>query len=399
VRLLFVKDELAWPRTSGHDVHTYYMMRGLQDLGHEISLLTRRPPAPEAVAGLAFGWQSTFDAAAGTVPCEFAPQLSPMQERFRSYWGVERAQIGAVASACRTSGAQVLVAVGLDSLPWLAAAPGLCRVWYAADEWFLHHLSLVRALEPKTWPSLKQGAIKLLYERAFAPLVDRTWVVSDGDRRTMQWLAGMRQVDVIPNGVDGTHFTRPDESVTPNTCVFWGRLDFEPNIQGLEWFCRNVWPRVRAAVPAAELKVFGFNPVPAALALGELPGVSVTPNLPDLRREVVRQAVAVLPFVTGGGIKNKILEAAALAMPIVCTKRACGGLRDANPPFIATDDPATWASEIASLWQNEPRRRELGRSARDWVLAHHTWEVAAREAAAGLAASLAARLATDRAPS
>jgi glycosyltransferase involved in cell wall biosynthesis len=301
---------------------------------------------------------------------------------------VDRAQIGAVASAVRAANADVLVAVGLDALPWLAAAPNLCRVWYAADEWFLHHLTLVRVFEPATWGTLKDGPIKLLYERAYAPLADRTWVVSDADRRTMRWLAGMKQVDVIPNGVDGTHFVRPDEPVSANTCVFWGRLDFEPNIQGLQWFCRHVWPRVRAAVPDAQLKVFGFSPTATALAFGEIPGVSVTPNLPDLRREVVRQAVAVLPFVTGGGIKNKILEAAALAMPIVCTRRACGGLRDSQPPFVATDDPAVWARELAALWQDEPRRLQLGASARDWVLAHHTWEVAAREAAAGLEQSL-----------
>ena len=60
MRLLFVKDSLAWPRSSGHDVHSFHMMQALARLGHEVGLLTAAEPAPEAIAGLPLSFQRTF---------------------------------------------------------------------------------------------------------------------------------------------------------------------------------------------------------------------------------------------------------------------------------------------------------------------------------------------------
>jgi glycosyltransferase involved in cell wall biosynthesis len=390
MRLLFFKDALAWPRVSGHDVHTYYMMKALVSLGHEVVLVTRDSPLPEAVAGIGLASSMSLAALRERAP-EISAGLSWSQERFRSYWGCERSDIAAVAHAYAQSRAEALVAVGLDALPYLAAATSGIRVWYAADEWFLHHCSLMQARKPRTWTALKPAGIKLAYERAYAPLVDRVWVVSRKDANAMRWLAGMRAVDVVPNGVDSDFFSRPQVPVEPRTCVFWGRLDFEPNIQGLSWFTENVWPAVKSLVPDARLTILGASPTPSVSDLARLPGVTIHANLPDLRSEIARHAVAILPFVTGAGIKNKLLEAASLSMPILCTRRALGGLRGDAPPFIAADDPTVWASRLAELWGDEAQRQSLGVRAREWVLRHHTWEATAREASTGLDSSRSAR--------
>src|SRR5262245_25733191 len=78
VRLLFVKESLAWPRSSGHDVHCYQMMRALTRLGHAVALATAKEPAPEAVHGLNLEWRSTLDALLADAA---GPQLSRLQER------------------------------------------------------------------------------------------------------------------------------------------------------------------------------------------------------------------------------------------------------------------------------------------------------------------------------
>lgn len=389
MRILFVKDSLAWPRSSGHDVHGFHMMRELGRIGHEVSLATLAPPKPEATDGA--GLAATISLEGGPdAPVETLP-LTRLQEKFRSYWGIDLARIRAVARAAEATRAEVVVAVGLPVLPYLAGAPRAVRVWYAADEWAWHHLSLLRVLAPSTWPNLKVAAVKGLYERAYAPIVDRTWVVSDADRFAMRWVAGARNVDVLPNGVDAAWFAPTTGAPAAlRSCVFWGRLDFEPNIQALEWFCGRVWPRIRAAAPDARLSIFGFKPGPEVLALARAPGVTLTADLPDLRGEIAKHELVVLPFVSGGGIKNKLLEAAGLAMPIVCTPRACGGLREAAP-VVAAGRPAAFARAVLDLWASAARRRALGGEARRWVQAHHTWEAVAEEAARGLSASLAGR--------
>ena len=161
-------------------------------------------------------------------------------------------------------------------------------------------------------------------------MLDRVWVVSEADRRAMQRVAGVGGVDVLPNGVDAEYFAPRERPEAPNSCVFWGRLDFGPNIQALEWFCRRVWPAVRQARPDATFTIYGFQPSAQVRSLEKAGGVRIVPDLPDLRDEIAAHQIVVLPFVSGGGIKNKLLEAAAQGKAVICTARACGGLQGAQ---------------------------------------------------------------------
>jgi glycosyltransferase involved in cell wall biosynthesis len=174
--------------------------------------------------------------------------------------------------------------------------------------------------------------------------------------------------------------------------VFWGRLDFGPNVQALQWFCSEVWPIVRRRVPDAQFTIVGFHPSEPIRELASRDGILLRANLPDLRDEVCRHAVVVLPFVSGGGIKNKLLEASAMARPIVCTPRATEGLRglDAAPIRIERGADAL-AQAVIALWENPQAARELGERARRWVLANHSWNAVGAEAASILQRAVAER--------
>jgi len=199
---------------------------------------------------------------------------------------------------------------------------------------------------------------------------------------------------VLPSGVDGDFFDPIEIEEVPRSAVFWGRLDFGPNIQALQWFCREIWPAVRRQTPNARFTIIGFNPSDPVRALAAQEGVSLVANLGDLRAEACRHALAVFPFVSGGGIKNKLLEAASLGKAIVCTPTAVGGLRnECSLPLVCASDRATWVREISSLWSDQDRRRRLGEEARAWVLKHHTWATTAREAIRGLTAGRQSRAA------
>jgi glycosyltransferase involved in cell wall biosynthesis len=213
---------------------------------------------------------------------------------------------------------------------------------------------------------------------------DRAWMVSADEARAMRRWGGAKAVDVASNGVDGAHFRPGTEPATPRSCVFWGRLDAEPNVRAVAWFCRNVWPTLRPAFPDARFGVYGFAPTPAISSLAG-GGVAVVADVPDLRPELRRHEVAVMPFVSGAGIKNKLLEAAALGLPIVTSPRGCAGLdRTEGLPFIVARRPSEWTRAIGSLWRDPDRRARLGAAARDWVLRRHTWSAAAKSVLAGL---------------
>jgi glycosyltransferase involved in cell wall biosynthesis len=200
-------------------------------------------------------------------------------------------------------------------------------------------------------------------------------------------VTGTHAVDIVPNGVDGDWFQPGTESTIPNSCNFWGRLDAGPNIEAILWFSRSVWPAVRRVAPEARFSIFGFNPVSAVQELNRKDGIAVVADVADLRPLLRQHEVAVMPFVSGGGIKNKLLEAAALGLPVICTPRACGGLRfNETRPLTIAKSPSEWLSALTGLWSDQALRRRTGTGARRWVLEYHSWEAAARAALCGLAA-------------
>ena len=388
MRLLFVKDALAWPRSSGHDLLCFYLMQALARQGHKVGLVTAVEPAHEALAGLPLALQRTFPRP-GEPADGPAPRLSRLQERFRSYWGIDPNRLRALGRAAEDFDADVVVVVGLNVLPYLGGVHDRLRVWYAADEWIWHHLSQLRLMDPGTWGNVRAAVVKGLYEWAYAPLLDRVWVASEADRRAMNWVTGIRAVDVLPTGVDSEYYQPSEECEVDNSCVFWGRLDFGPNIQALQWFCRAVWPALRRRVPGARLTIYGFKPTEPVQALADRDGVTLIADQADIRADIRSHQVVVLPFVSGGGVKSKLLEALSMGRAVVGTPRACNGLFGGpSPPLLQARSPGEWVRDVQALWSDAGRRKLLGATARRWVLQHHTWQAAARQAAASLERSL-----------
>lgn len=382
MRFLFVKPRLAWPRSSGHDVHCYHLMRALAQRGHQLGLATVVQPEPEAVAGLPLELCRTLG---DRDDDQRSSPLTGLPERFRSYWGIPPARIAAVADLAEELRADAVVVVGLDVLPYLGAVRGRKRIWYAGDEWVWHHLSQVRLGDRSTWGNLREAAVKGLYEHAYAPIMDRVWVVSESDGKAMRRVVGADKVVVVPNGVDSEFYCPRSVTETEHSCVFWGRLDFGPNVQAIQWFCRRVWPVLRKEVPDATFTIYGFNPTEPVKALANRDGVLVIPDLPDLRDEIARHAVVVLPFISGGGIKNKLLEAASLGRAVVGSSTALNGLSQPKQiPLVCAKNESAWVRAILDLWGDGERRHRLGQEARDWVIQNHSWAIAAKQALAGM---------------
>ena len=133
--------------------------------------------------------------------------------------------------------------------------------------------------------------------------------------------------------------------------------------------------------PDARFTIIGYQPTAPVEKLAELPGVTLLPSVDDLRTTVCQHAVVALPMINGGGIKNKLLEGAAMGRPIICTPRATMDLRSGGRlPVVQVRQPAEWVKGLVSLWNDQSRRDELGRQARAWVREYHSWAAPARNA-------------------
>ena len=384
-RVLFYKRDIQWPFRSGHDVHTFNMMNALSAAGHHVGLITAVPLPPAVQESLACEFRHTLGADEGIRDPGF--RLPRLQERFRRFWGVDSAHLETIRQLTGRFAADAVVVSGLEVLPVLGSVQGTVRIWYAADEWVVHHLSQFQLFDRHSWRNVGDAFLKGLYERTFRRAVDRAWAVTALDAWAFKRIAGFPSADLIPNGVDADRYRPSSAEEEPFTAVFWGRLDFGPNIQALEWFCAQVWPLVIQRHPSARFTIVGFQPGDEARRLAALPGVTLRADVPDIQQIVHSHAVVVLPFTSGTGIKNKLLEAAAMGKAIVCTPTALAGLVAA--PFSGLKDPREWVETLGVLWGDDSARRQRGAAARTWVTRHHTWAAAAERAGKAIADGLA----------
>ncbi|MBI3287335.1 MAG: glycosyltransferase, partial [Chloroflexi bacterium] len=171
--------------------------------------------------------------------------------------------------------------------------------------------------------------------------------------------------------------------------VFTGKMDFRPNVDGVLWFFERVWPRVREQLPEARFVVVGRNPSPRLRALRVDPRAVVTGTVPDVRPYLRQAQLYVVPLRMGGGTRLKVLEAMAMGKPIVSTSLGCEGI-DLIPgrELIVADRAEDFSQWVIDLWQDEWRRRELARRARQLVEERYDWRgIAPRLEAAYLEAT------------
>jgi glycosyltransferase involved in cell wall biosynthesis len=210
----------------------------------------------------------------------------------------------------------------------------------------------------------------------------RAWASFDGcaltshrDEEAMLGDEATANTAVVPNGVDVEAFAPRHEaaSVDADSLLFFGSLDYHPNDDGLRFFLRDVFPRVRARRPTTRLVVVGRRP-PSWLVERPVPGVEVLGEVDDVREPLGRAAAVVVPLRIGGGTRLKILEAMAMAKPVVSTSVGAEGLDlgDGRELLVA-DDPEGFAARIEWTLSSRDLGRRIGEAARRQVVERYAW--------------------------
>jgi len=199
-------------------------------------------------------------------------------------------------------------------------------------------------------------------------------LVSEQDARWLRRLVPGVAVSVLPNGVDADFFHPAGLPVNPHEIVFSGIMGFSPNIAAAQYFASQIFPRIRAALPACHWSIVGGSPSPEIQALAG-PNVRVTGFVPDLRPYLEQAAVIVSPLVSGGGMKNKILEAWAMAKAVVATPLGCAGIdgHDGVNLLIARN-ASEFAAKTVHLLTHPEEALRLGCCAQQTVAANYSWD-------------------------
>ena len=255
-------------------------------------------------------------------------------------------------------------------------------------------------MEVKTFDRLV-SKIEYAKMRRFEPQQTRRFhhviAVSEADRQAMSSMVDPSHISVVPTGVDLSKY-RYDPAALPEgpIVIFTGSMDWEPNIDGVEFFCKEVWPLVLAKIPQAHFRIVGRDPHPRVKKLAS-ESVEVTGTVPSIVDHLREAVVFVVPLRIGGGTRIKIYEGMAMGKATVSTTIGAEGLDvEHGRDILLEDTPASFADAIVTLLQDENMRQRYEAAAAatarkyDWsVIAQYFVAVLQRtiDAASGINAA------------
>src|SRR5258708_1907180 len=237
--------------------------------------------------------------------------------------------------------------------------------------------------EQAPWPLARlyarESRALLTLERRAAMLFERSLFVSQEEAdvflRAAPETAG--RVGFFQNGVDLDYFNPARVFSNPFAAeaapiVFTGTMDYRPNVEGVEWFAHEIFPSVKRNHPNAEFWIVGSYPSARVTKLAQKPAIRVTGRVADVRPYLAHANCVVAPLHIARGLQNKVLEAMAMARPVVATPAACEGLSaKAGRDLLLAESPDAFASAVSSIVDGG--LPALGHQARLCVDADYNW--------------------------
>lgn len=220
------------------------------------------------------------------------------------------------------------------------------------------------------------------YEKNEVCKFDVNVTCSPLDSKRMEFIAPGVVTHVIPNGVD-TEFFLPNSTIAPDpySLVFIGGMSWYPNRDAMLFFARQIWPLLKEAIPSIKMNVVGESPPQELLDLAKADGnYHVHGFVDDVKKYFNDSAIYVCPISDGGGTKLKILDALAMAKPIVANPIACEGIDVVEGKNVLfAEKPMEYVYKISELINNSALRTELSENNRNLILDKYSYAVIGEE--------------------
>lgn len=378
MNILYLCHRFPYPPKRGGKIRPFNMIRHLQSSGHQVTVCSLARSAAEAEEGRGIAPHCTaFEMGHVREPAQWArmivrlPLVTPssmgyfyspeLARKVRTLlaaqrWGLIFVHCSSVAQYVEhvRDVPKILDFGDMDSQKWLEYA---------------HYKPF-----PLSWGYTLEGTKMLWAEKRLARRFDLCTATTRAEWETLESYRTGAATDWFPNGVDAAFFSPTDGAYDADTISFIGRMDYYPNQECMARFCRDVWPLLKARRPGMKLLVVGADPSPEMRRLGDLPGVTVTGSVPDVRPYIRGSALMVAPLAIARGTQNKILEAMAMGVPVVTSRAAAGGVdAEAEQHFLVADGAQATADAVLRIVENPAERTRLAHAGRERMLGHHAW--------------------------
>ncbi|MBL8472261.1 MAG: TIGR03087 family PEP-CTERM/XrtA system glycosyltransferase [Rhodocyclaceae bacterium] len=378
MNILYVCHRFPFPPKRGGKIRPFNMIRHFTERGHRVTVCSLARSAAEAAEGLGLGKHcahhemglvdnkvQTLRMVARlplTVPSSMGYFYSPdLARSVRALLAREKFDLifvhcSSVAQYVEhvTGIPKILDFGDMDSQKWLEYAN--YKPW------------------PLSWGYWLEGSKMLRAEKRLAGRFDLCTATTRAEWETLKSYGVDVDTDWFPNGVDSEFFKPAGGDYDADTISFVGRMDYFPNQECMFDFCRNTLPQIQRVRPSAKLVIVGADPSPAVRKLGELPGVTVTGSVPDVRPYLQNSVAMVAPLNIARGTQNKILEAMSMGVPVVTSRTAAGGVdAEDEAHFLVATTPQEYANRLLRLMDDADERQRLALAGRARMLSNHSW--------------------------
>lgn len=238
----------------------------------------------------------------------------------------------------------------------------------------------------RVWLNAREGRLLAAEEERLANRCDATVLSTSAEAELLRSRVNdhiKARIGVIGNGIDADLFdclsVKPHTALSPDSgphFVFTGQMDYRPNEAAAMWAIDHFLKAARDRHPGATFHVVGRNPTPGLLRREGTPGLRIWGEVPDVRPFVAAATCVLVPLQIARGVQNKVLEAMAMARPVLVTPQAATGIdaRDGEHWMVEEADARAMLARFDALTGEPGASERMGKAARDFVLANHAWD-------------------------
>jgi glycosyltransferase involved in cell wall biosynthesis len=381
--ILFLSNVLPYPLDAGPKVRSYYVLRYLAQY-HRVTLLahTRAGDTPAAIEHL-----RSFCHAVHPVPItrsrvQDARHLASSLVSAKPFLVLRDDLASMRAAMANVTAQQQFDAVHADQLSTAPYALALAKLRRVLDQhnavWtIVERLARNETFLPKRWLLKRETRLLQHHEAAMGQAFDQVITVTEQDRRALEFPDAPTRAPMltIPICIDPNDVVPVKRNAKAQNIACVGGMFYPPNVDGVLWFARQVLPRVWNEFPHTKFFIVGSRPARELVRLGERePRIVVTGYVADTRPYLADSAAFVVPLRAGGGMRVKILDAWARALPVVTTTIGGEGIsvRHGENVLVA-DTPDAFAQAIIQLLRDPAAADQLARAGRAWVETAYHW--------------------------
>ena len=382
MKFLFFANRVPYPPYRGDKLKIFNLARRLSK-SHELHLLTFAQSQEDLT------YKEELEKVFTKVHFIYLPKWRSAANCLAALWDGTPLQVLYFRSAAmRQKLEEVLAADTFDAIhvqhlrmsPYLANHKELPRILDMPDAFSLYWERRMKAQKnpfKKIFETIEQKRV-LKYERIMHKY-NMSLVCSAEDLAYLKEQHSISNINLLPNGVDLDTFKAGGHDYSHNhTLLFTGNMDYAPNVDAVQYFVEEVFPIIKQQHPQVKFIIAGQRPVKKVQDLAT-DDIQVTGFIKDLAAVYNQASVVVAPLRFGAGTQNKVLEAMAMGVPVVCSNIGFKGLGiESGEGAIMQTDPKLFAQSVIQLLNSQQLREDVGAKGMQVMQSRFGWDSVAR---------------------